>query len=71
MNINLENLKSIIDPLVEFLKYVTAYVMGYLNAKKNDKIDSLSAENEELKRYNDIDKEEVKKESIYNAKEWK
>lgn len=56
---------EIINKVIDILKSITPFIMGWLGAKADAKIDKLEDENEQLKKYNEIDNKPVSSDDAY------
>lgn len=61
---------EIVNKILDILKSITPYLIGWLGAKQDTKIDKLEGENEKLKDYSEIDNKPVDVD-VFDARVWK
>ena len=58
---------ELLNKIIDTLRGLFPYVVGYLTAKQESKIDDLKVENEKLKEYNKIDDSVVSVNDAYDG----
>jgi hypothetical protein len=62
---------ELLNKIIDTLKGLFPYVVGYLMAKNDSKIDDLKSENEKLKEWKEIDEKIIKDSDIYDSNTWR
>lgn len=58
---------EVLNKILDIIKGLFPFVIGYLGAKQDSKIDDLKVENEKLKEYNKIDDSVVSVDDAYDG----
>ena len=58
---------EVLNKILDILKGLFPFVIGYLGAKQDSKIDDLKEENETLKEYNKIDDSTISTNDAYDG----
>lgn len=58
------------DKLIEILKNLLSFVGGYFTAKREEKIDNLEKELDIKEKQEEIKKEVLTREEVYDVKNW-
>lgn len=62
---------EIINRILDMIKELYPFVMGYFSAKQDSKIDDLENKVDTIEKFKKIDNIEIKKEDLYKEEVWK